>query len=317
MKRLALLLLLSGFLVVSLALAQGSGTVEGDVINGSQEGKRVPGITVTLHIFDSRRIEKASFTTVTDQEGRFSFKGLDTNKDLLYVTAVNFDGIVYRSPALSFTEGQQKLNLPVLVYEATESDTDVSIQKAHFIFNIDLDTRTVSVMEMYLVANNGLKTLAAGEEGSLRFPLPSEVRDFSSEALRFEAGKAIYTLPVYPGPMFQPIILEYSLPVQGDFFEVRRPVLYPVESYNVLVTDVGLSVEVVGAHMAGRIRREGKEFLNYSGEKLPKNGEISVKFAGFTRAKARRVGDFGGIAAIVTAVALALLGLLLFYIRRR
>ncbi|MCS7286247.1 MAG: carboxypeptidase-like regulatory domain-containing protein [Anaerolineae bacterium] len=315
MKRIAFFLFLSGFLVVSLALAQGSGTVEGDVTNGSREGKPVPGITVTLHVFDSRGIGKASFTTVTDQEGRFSFKGLDTNKGLFYVTAVNFEGIVYRSPALSFTEGQQKLHLPVLVYEATERDTDVSIQKAHFIFNVDLDAGIVLVMEMYLVANNGLKTLAAGEEGSLRFPLPSGVQDFSSDTLRFEAGKAIYTLPVYPGPMPQPIVLEYSLPVQGDFFEVRRPVLYPVESYNILVTDVGLSVEVVGARMAGRIRREGKEFLNYSGEKLPKNGEISVKFAGFTKAK--RIGDFGGTAAIVFAVALALLGLLLLYIRKR
>lgn len=319
MKRALLVLFLSTFLATSIALAQGSGTVDGEVINGSREDEPIPGITVTLHVFDTQGVQRASLSTLTDPKGRFSFSGLDTSANLLYVAAVNFEGIVYRSPALSFPEGQASLYLPVLVYEATDSDADIVIQKAHFILNPDPDAELVSVMEMYSVVNKGLKTLRAKEGASLRFPLPSEARDFSSDALALGTGEAIYALPVLPGPMPQALVLEYSLPVQGDSLELRRRIPYPVESYNILVADVGLVVEAPGTRKAGKIGQRGTTFLNYAGEKLSKNGEITVKLREFTRVREVKVRKLNWIAISVVIVALGLFGLLFAYplFRRR
>ncbi len=319
MKKLLLFPFLAALLAASIVLAQGSGTVEGDVANGSRGDEPVPGITVTLHVFDAQGVQKASLTTVTDSSGRFSFKGVDADANLLYVAAVSFEGIVYRSPALSFAEGQTNLYLPVLVYEPTESDSDILIQKAHFILNPDPAAKVVSVMEMYSVANNGLKALKAREGASLRFPLPPEARGFNSDSLSLVAGEAVYVLPVLPGTMPRPLVLEYSLPVQGDSLELRRRVPYPVESYNILVADVGISVEAPGTQKGGRAGQGGQSFLNFAGEKLPKDGEVTVKLSGFGRAGRAEGGGFGWAAAVAVAVALALFGLLAAYpvLRRR
>lgn len=319
MKKLTLALFLTALFITPFALAQDSGTIEGDVTNGSLENKPVPGITVTLHIFNSEGVEKASLTTMTDQEGHFAFKGVEINKSLLYVAVVNFDGIVYRSPALSFTEGKESLYLPVIVYEATESDENILVNKAHFIFNVDPTAKIVSVLEMYSVVNNGQKTLMGSDKASLRFPLPPQAQSFNSESLTIRGDEAVYLLPVPPGPLPQPLTLEYSMPVQGDSFELQRFVPYPLKSYNVLVSDVGLSVEVPGTQKAGIIEQGERVFLNYVGEKLPKNGEIRIKISGFTRIGMARMGDFRWATGIAVVVAVVLLGFFLAYpfIRRR
>ncbi len=319
MKKLSLVLFLMALLITPFALAQGFGTIEGDVTNGSLGNEPVPGITVTLHIFDSKGVEKASLATLTDQEGRFVFKGVEIDRSLLYVAVVNFGGIIYRSPALSFMEGKENLYLPVIVYEATESDENILVNRAHFIFNVDPAAKLVSVMEMYSVVNNGQKTLVGSDGVSLRFSLPHQAQNFNSESLTMRGGEAIYLLPVLPGPMPQPFILEYSLPVQGDSLELRRSTYYPVQNYNIFVSDVGLSVEVPGTGKAGKISRGEKVFLNYMGENLPKNGEIMVKLAGFTKIGTGRMRDFKWATGIAVLAALTLLGFLLAYsfLRRR
>jgi hypothetical protein len=317
MKKLGLILLLSAFFLAFFALAQSSGTVEGEVLNGSAENKPISGITVTLHIFDSSGTEKGTLTALTDEQGYFAFKGLDTGKDLFYLAEVNFQGVLYHSSALSFTEGEEKLRLPVVAYETTESDSEIAVQKAHFIFAVAPDRKTIEVMEMYSVVNNGRKTFVTKDGKTLRFPIPPEAMDFVSDSLNPEGGEAVLTEPILPGPMPQPLTLGYVLPVRGDSLEIRRIVFYPVESYNVLVKDIGLTVEVPGTKRGRNVETAGDVYLNFEGEKLPKGGEITVKLSGLEKASKVQVGETTWVLATTVAVVLALLGLFLVYLRRR
>ena len=319
MRKLGLVLLFSVFFLAFFASAQGSGVVEGDVLNGSKGNEPVPGITVTLHIFDSSGAEKGTLTATTDEQGRFAFKGLDTDESLLYVVKANFQGISYQSPVLSFAEGQEKLILPILVYEATESDAEIAVEKAHFIFSVHPEEKAVLAMEMYSVVNNGDRTFAPKEGKSLRFPLPPEILEFDSDSLIFEGGEAFLPFPIPPGSMPQPVTLFYLLPAQGDSVEIKRRILYPVESYNVFVEDLGFKVEVPGTRRGKDIAQAGDIYLNFEGEKLPKGGEIIIKLSGLGKVgKVQRVGTLWASAA-AAGVALALFGLLLAYtfVRRR
>ncbi len=310
---LCLVLLLSVLSLAFLALAQGSGLVEGDVLNGSKGNEPVPGITVTLRIFDSSGAEKGTLTATTDEQGHFAFKGLDTAKSLLYVAVANFQGISYQSPALSFAEGEDKLLLPILVYETTESDAEIVVEKAHFIFSVNPEEKAVLAMEMYSVANNGNRTFVTKEGKSLRFPIPPEVLEFDSDSLVLEGGEAFLHFPVPPGSMPQPVTLYYLLPAQGDSVEIKRQVLYPVESYNVFVKDSGLKVEVPGARRGKDVVQAGEVYLNFAGEKLPKGGEITIKFSGLGKVGKAQSSGILWASATAAGVALALFGLLLAY----
>ncbi len=317
MRKLSLILLLSAFLLAFYASAQSSGIVEGEVLNGSAENKPVSGITVTLHIFDSSGAEKGTLTALTNEQGYFAFKGLDTGKDLFYLTEVNFQGVLYHSSALSFTEGEEKLRLPVVVYEPTESDAEIAVHKAHFIFAVAPDRGSLEVMEMYSVVNNGRRTFVAKDGKSLRFPLPPETLAFFSDFLNLEGGEAVFTNPVLPGPMPQPLTLGYVLPVQGDSLEIRRTVLYPLESYNVLVKDIGFAVEVPGTKRGRNVETAGEVYLNFEGENLPKGGEITVKLSGLKKAGRAQMGGTTWALATTVVVGVVLLGLILIYIRRK
>ena len=308
-----LMLLLSVLSLAFLALAQGSGIVEGDVLNGSKGNEPVPGITVTLRIFDSSGAEKGTLTATTDEQGRFAFKGLDTDKSLLYVAEANFQGISYQSPALSFAEGEDKLLLPILVYETTESDTEIVVEKAHFIFSFDPEEKAVLAMEMYSVTNNGDRTFVTKEGKSLRFPLPPEVLEFDSDSLVLEGGEAFLPFPVSPGSMPQLVTFYYLLLAQGDSVEIKRQVLYPVESYNVFVKDSGFTVEVLGARRGKDVVQAGEVYLNFAGENLPKGGEITIKFSGLGKVGKVQRTSILWASATAAVVALALFGLLLAY----
>ncbi len=322
------LILGMGFLIALLLLlfasgptwAQGAGKIEGRVTNGSQNGAPVKGITVTLHIFEDTK-EKQTLETTTDGEGFFAFEGINTGENLRYVATVKFQGLIYNSSVSAFTAGQNVLSLPIEVYETTKSDEDIVVERAHFI--IDIKENSLLISEMFFFNNRGTRTftgseLPSGELATLRFALPqgAENVSFPSGAI-LQGDELFYSFPVMPGPMSQPIIIEYSFPFSGSEVRLSHKVFYPVERYNILVVDAGIDVKSPRVEFRGRVGQGEAQYLNYEGNNLEKGSELVIELSGLR--KVGRPSGFGKSWWSIALVTLLLLALFVAYplLRRR
>ena len=114
--------LVSGLLFVlfaaGIARAQGSGVLEGEVVNGTAGGPEIGAtLAVALHVFQGDA-KVSTLETTTDAEGHFRFEGLDTDPGLEYWPEVTYLGVDYRPLVpYQFTAEQPALQVALTVYE--------------------------------------------------------------------------------------------------------------------------------------------------------------------------------------------------------
>lgn len=276
-------------LVPVRALAQSQGIIEGQVVNGTASGGPVEGLTVTLHVFVGVEEQSPQIAT-TDAEGRFRFEGLSTEADHGYALLSNYEGVDYGSGLLTFPEGETALSVPIQVYEPTESDEAVSIERAHIF--VDFREGNLLVGEMYIFSNNsdrtyiGAEKVAEGQRGTLRLSLPA-----GAEGLTFEDGELgqrffkteegfVDTWPLLPGQASERLMFSYSLPYDPSGYDLAREVLYPLKALNILVAEVGVNVTSEQLTLEGSRGMQGQSYLNLSSQNLSKGERIALHFSG-------------------------------------
>ncbi len=278
--------LLSSLLIVP-AVAQGSGTIEGQVTNGTADGGSVEGLEVTLTALSGDEV-KDTLTATTDATGRFRFEGLDTDATFTYHAAVSYQGVSYDSGEPVGFGDQTTLFIPLKVYETTTSDEDIAITRAHLI--IDFQSKLMMVTEVFFVANTGDRTYvgSTGESthgGTVRFSLPAgavglQIQDeqASQRYLPLENG-FVDRNPVLPGGEPRQIIFSYHLPYDSSTFTFSSELFYPISAINVLVADVGVQVTSDQVALEGKMGGPGQSYLNLAGQNLPKGTTLTLNFA--------------------------------------
>jgi hypothetical protein len=271
------------------ALAQGQGVIEGQVVSGAANGGSVESLTVTLHVFAGME-EQPSQTITTDAEGRFHFEGLITEANHVYTLRLDYQGVEYGSDLLTFSEGETTLSVPIQVYESTESDEVVSIERAHIF--VDFEEDKLLLGEMYIFSNSsdriyiGAEEVAEGQRGTLHLSLPT-----GAEGLTFEGGELgqrffetdggfVDTWSLPPGQASGRLIFSYSLPYDPSGYDLVRDISYPLKALNVLVADVGVDVTSDQLIPEGTRGMQGQSYLNLSGQNLSKGERLALHFSG-------------------------------------
>jgi hypothetical protein len=264
------------------------------VVNGTINGGSVKDLMVTLHVFAGME-EQPSLTATTDAEGWFHFEGLSTETDRGYALLLNYRGVDYGSDLLTFSEGETSLSVSIQVYEPTESDKAISIERAHMF--VDFQEDNLVVGEMYLFSNSGDRTyigaeeVAEGQRGTLRLSLPA-----GAEVLSFEDGELgqrffetddgfADTWPLWPGQASGRLIFSYSLPYDHSGYDLAREISYPLKALNVLVADVEVDVTSDQLTLEGSREMQGQSYLNLSGQNLNKGERLTVHFSGLPSSK--------------------------------
>jgi hypothetical protein len=281
-----LIRLLIIFLFLSMATeagAQGSGVIEGQVSNGtSSEGEPLGGLLVTLWISRGEE-DESSLQVTTDEEGRFHFEGLDTD-GYSYQFVVEYQGIDYGSELMAFPEGEDVLSVPFAVFEPTTSDADLWIERAHLI--VDLQPGFMLVQEVQIFVNGGNKTYigSTGEEGAatLHFPLPQGVSGvqlieglMSCCVVETEMGIAS-DRPIFPG--VEQFVFTYEVEHQSSAYSFAKEIAYPINSLDVMVTDVGAEVIAPGLTVEEPISSEGGRYLHLTGQNLTPADDPTLEF---------------------------------------
>ena len=287
------LVLLALALLSPGALAQGEGVIEAWVVNGTEGGGPVEGLTVTLNAFQGTMEELDSLTALADAEGRVRFEGLDTSPDITYFLSTTYADVDYNSLPLNFEEGgETTLGAAIEVYEITEGPDEAAIRVERMHVFVDFEDGVMSVGELHIFANTGDRTFVGvkdpelGQRVTLRFALPEGATD-----LRFQMGGGgdrhpvteygfADTQAVRPGTS-QQVLYGYTLRYgEADTFDFVKPLLYPTANLNVLVPRVGLDVTSDQVELNEIRTVEGQAYLNLNGRNLAAGDELSVHFEG-------------------------------------
>ncbi|MBN1659242.1 MAG: hypothetical protein JXA93_12615 [Anaerolineae bacterium] len=282
----AALALLALLLVAPHVTAQGSGAIEGQVVNGTQGGPAIDaGISVTLHVFQGGA-EIDTQETTTGPGGAFRFEGLDTDLTLEYWIEATYQDVTYtaQEPYL-FAEGETTLQAVANVFETTDADAAIRISSVHMI--AESFGQALRVTEIHLLSNTGDRAFVGqpGEGGTrftLSIPLPEGAVGISFDEGMAEdrfvqvEGGLLDTDPVAPGQSTSMVFFSYHLMVAGDRVQIDRAFDYPVDTLNVLVVQPGLGLESEQLEALGLQSIQGRQYDMYEIRGLPAGTALSM-----------------------------------------
>jgi hypothetical protein len=134
MRRVVVLLLViiaAAIAAAPAAFASGDGTIEGKVVNMTAGAEAsLEGMEITLTTFFGQT-ERNKLTAKTDEQGNFTFTGLDTGSNYSYEAATKFQEVDYLAPRVSFSGADQTRQLSLEVYESTTDESVVRASAKH------------------------------------------------------------------------------------------------------------------------------------------------------------------------------------------
>lgn len=260
------------------AYRPGNGLLNGQVEQGTAGGASVAGLEVLLEGFvDFTPV--VAFTATLTAEGDFSFANLATDPSVVYFASVTLEGISYSSPILMYSEGTDSLETTVNVYEPTDDESGITLERAHWI--VDSQPGALIVAQIYAYSNNLDRAFTGQTREGLDIPVtvaipvpPAAVEiTFDNGELggRFQqVGHTIYdTAPVVPGAGTRQVVVRYALPYNGTSTEFSGAVPYPANSLNLLISELpGMQVAVTGLESIGPQDIQGQTYQMWQSENI-------------------------------------------------
>jgi len=214
-------------------------TITGTVTNGTANAKVPPGIEVELQGYDdasSNPNKVVDLKTKADENGKFRFENVPNSPSRLFFVSTTYEGVTYGSHAIVRQHDTSTLDLPLVIYESTTDKSALKIERLHF-FIEPAGENAYQIIEMYLIANNGDKTVVAEKKGEpvLSFELPAgathlqfQSGNFKNRYIQTDGGFGD-TAPIYAQSQMQEVF-GYILPAEGKTVKISHSFPLPVDS---------------------------------------------------------------------------------------
>jgi mono/diheme cytochrome c family protein len=212
------------------------GVIRGRIVNGT-EGASVPqDLKVQIVGFDGQTpvVEQEAFV---DEFGAFDFSGVEIQSGRIFAAFVEYQDVLYFSDSGHFMEGEPVLELPITVFEVSQSSQPVLVRRLHILFDFRIEG-FVDVTEVWVVSNQGDETLVGDSgQGAIQVMLPegsSNLQFFDAPAERFVPveGGFLDQEPLIPGEA-QELVFGFILPYERDL-DFRQPIDYSVDGAIIL-----------------------------------------------------------------------------------
>jgi hypothetical protein len=281
------LVLISMLLLLPVARAQDSGSIEGQVVNGTA-GAAAPGAgtVVTAHVLRAD-VEVETLQATTDEGGWFRFEGLDPDIDLECWLEATYLDVTYPGAApVQFDDDVRTIETTITVYETTEDDSAIRLSTVHLI--VESFGQVLRISEIHLFSNTGDRAYVrqagdAGLPGTVFVPLPENGvglafgQDTSPERFLQVEGGLLDTEPVVPGEQGSLIFFSYHLMVTGEILPLERHFAYPVTDFNILVAQPGLDLRSSQLGSGGIQDILGRRYALYGAQDLSPNTPLLVE----------------------------------------
>ena len=120
----------------SPALAQSpTGVIVGVVRNGTagDNAASLRRLSVVVRALEPDGREGATFNAITNEAGEYRVEDVARAAGRRFVVTVEYQGILYRSDVLPFSAETRQLDLPLDIFETTETDDALRIERAHLL----------------------------------------------------------------------------------------------------------------------------------------------------------------------------------------
>ena len=282
---------------LSPARAQGSGVVEGKLVNGTDP--RIVGSGVDLEIIRLGGGMTALKFGKTDSEGRFRIEGLPTDAPLL--VRANYKSVNYHGKVDFGSSSQAKVEIEI--YETTTSMKGIRIEDVRLGFKLEAEHLASLETCSFINETNPKKTFMS-MEGNFRFSKapglesppqmtvtgPGAAMPLKQPPLESADGQSYYSLyPLRPGKTrFE---LEQSLPYHDRSYTYRKKFYHDTPAYQIGV--IPRDMEVKGDGLQRFHVDEKMNFAFYSGDPVKAGTEVAWVFAGGTPVPADAADDPG------------------------
>ncbi|NIN35703.1 MAG: hypothetical protein GTO60_11700, partial [Gammaproteobacteria bacterium] len=297
------------------------GTIEGQVINDTENGGSVDNQEVILTIYLSDA-EIGTESTTTDGDGLFRFPELATEAEYSYDVEVNYRGVEYRSERLVFNDDNPVESIELYVYDTTENPEVIEMGVAHIIIYVESE---ILYVEEYLLFINGsdrtyVGTINPNDESireSLKFTIPEGASELTAGyglmdccIIMTEDG-FIDTMPVLPGA--KEVLYSYQISPDSKEYVFSEDANYPIRNMNFVVQGENIDLSSEKLFPGEPLSVEGVTFNQLNGNNIARGERISVRLSGLPAA-----GGAPDIVWLVLTLAILLGGFLfVFTLRRR
>ncbi|MFH1169671.1 MAG: carboxypeptidase-like regulatory domain-containing protein [Chloroflexota bacterium] len=324
MKRLALLAILFTVFILSLpapavAAGPGTGTIDGQLVNGTAGGSSVANLELTLETTLSSG-EVISTTANADAEGRFAFDGLATDPGNSYQVTATFQHVDYATDPITFNPGETSRSAELTVYDTTSSVDVVSVPVAHTVIYVGQGSLEIRV---YVVIANSSDRTYIGSQVIDPASNAKAVTEFSlpSGATGLQAGSGLTDSAIHPNPEgfaestpllpgTKEVVYSYQVADPSGEYSFPEKIYYPTAKYNLLVQG---DVQVTSSQltMQAPLTMGDAKFTYLSGTNLSPGTMLEVQLSGLPRTEG------SGLQWAALALVLLIIGASLTYLMRR
>ncbi len=191
------------------SLEQVTGTIEGVVMNASQDHAPVAEAEVILQVLLEGKFAPVE-TTRSDALGRFHFDCLPVGPDALYLPGATRDGIFYPGRRIEFSTQHRTAYMTIPVHDSVRQPNPLVIREHEIVLRAE--GNALQVVESMLIENPVPVTYVGdGDEQSqkmsatFRLGIPANFRrltfekEFYGRAFQVIDGQVVTTIPWTPG----------------------------------------------------------------------------------------------------------------------
>jgi len=258
------------------------GVVFGTITNGTS-GIIPDDSQVTLYSFDQVQ-QVYSETIKINPDGTYRFENISMPPDQVFRSVVEHEGIKYVSQVGTPHVDGFELNLPIVVYDSTIDQSELFIDRLHFF--LDQETEDLMrVVELYVISNQGDKTVTAQEPGDIviSYSLPDqainlEIQDgvLGERFLLTQDGFGD-RVNITPGLSVYQLVYTYLLPIEGKT-SLTHPVSLTADAVVVLAPE-SMKIESDKLRDEGVRDFQGQKFRMYSQDTLLANDDIELSIS--------------------------------------
>ena len=269
------------------------GIITGQVKNGTTS--QVAGkVEVRLRHWQAD-VELSPLTAQANADGDFRFEGLDTGSQVFYRAEATYNGVTFPGKFASFDPGATRLSLPLDVYETTDDDAAITIDRFHFIIMSDRPG-SFAILELYQFSNQSDRAYVGsvnkgGLRQTVRIALPAGAQDLQLQGgtlgvdfLQTDGG-LVATAPVIPGTDTFDMAFLYAVPYTGKTLSLNRPLYYNTSLVNGLLLDMGAKLTSDALTFAGERAVQDQTYLQYAGQNLKAGAPLPMQLDDLDKVK--------------------------------
>lgn len=271
------------YLAPGAPLPEQSGTIIGQIANGTAGGDKPGGLAVNLIGFTDMAMS-GTYTATADADGQVTFEAVPFTQGEQFILTTEYGGATYHSDVFAFEGGQTSAQIALPVYDVTDDPAAIRISQLHTFVMFESPSQ-VTIGQMAVVSNDGDKTYAPTDGKTIRLTVPTGASGVASpdglegETYAVDEQGYVDLRPVPPGDSTLQVFFQYQLPYSGQLDFAQR-LDYPADVVNLLVGDTNVGVSGDGVSDLGTQSIQGMTFQQFQRSNLSAGDTLSFGVSG-------------------------------------